>query len=67
MTLNELKLAIDLLIEDGRGDEPLCLEMRGDCFTVDAITVVVQSDLWVPETVILTCTPINTDGEADDG
>lgn len=67
MTLAELKIAIDLLVEDGRGEEPLCLEKDGDCFTVDAITVVIQSDLWVPETVILTCTPIITDGEADDG
>lgn len=67
MTLAELKSAVDLLIEEGKGDEPVCLELRGDCFTVDAITVVVQSDIWVPETVILTCTQIDTDGEADDG
>lgn len=67
MTLIELKEAIELLIEEdgSKGDEPVCIEVEGRCFEVNSITVVVQSDLWVPETVVVTGTLIDIDGEAD--
>jgi hypothetical protein len=68
MTLNEFKKAIDILFEQGiEADEPVCIEVEGRCFEVISITVVVQSDIWVPETVVVTGALINSDGEADDG
>lgn len=65
MTLIELRTAIDSLIEQGiEEDEPVCVEVDGKCYEAISITVVVQSDIWVPETVVVTATLI---GEADDG
>lgn len=65
MTLAELKAAIESLIEQGiADDEPVCIEVEGMCFEAISITVVVQSDIWVPETVVVTAALI---GEADDG
>lgn len=53
MDLNQLKLAIDKLIADGLGDEPVCLKVLGEQLTVTDVTVVVESDDWVPGTVLL--------------
>jgi hypothetical protein len=62
MDLATLKKAVDALLEQGvEGDEPICLktasyaENKGDgLYTVSGITIVVESDDWVPGTVILT-------------
>lgn len=66
MTLIEFKQAIDALCEDeSYHDEPLCIEIAGQCYEANSITVVVQSDLWMPETVVVTGILIGTEGEAD--
>jgi len=65
MTLDELKAAIDEMIQQGiEADEPVCIDVLGECYQLNSITVVVKSDAWVPGTVVMTATPI---GEADDG
>ena len=67
MTLGELRDAIDKLIEEGIDkDEPVGVEYYGSCLEMNSIAVVVASDLWEPQTVVVTVDLI-TDGEADDG
>ena len=67
MTLGELRDAIDQLIKDGIDkDEPIGIEYYGSCLEVNSIAVVVVSELWEPQTVVITADLIE-DGEADDG
>ena len=67
MTLSELKDAVDMLLKDGiDADEPIGIEFYGSCLEVNSIAVVVVSDLWAPQTVVITADLIE-DGEADDG
>jgi len=67
MTLSELKEAIEVLLEQGVDpEEPLAVEYYGSRLEVNSIAVVVQSDLWVPETVVMTV-DLMDEGEADDG
>lgn len=67
MTLEELRGAIDQLIEDGIDkDEPVAIEFYGSCLEINSIAVVVVSELWAPQTVVITADLIE-DGEADDG
>jgi hypothetical protein len=67
MTLNELMQALKELVErDVDPEEPIVLEICGTAFEPVSITVVVQSDLWEPGTVVITGDPMD-DGEADDG
>lgn len=68
MTLDQLKKAVDTLLEQNiEGDEPVCIEIDGKCYEANSITVVIHSDIWVPETVVVTATLIDETGEADDG
>lgn len=67
MTLGELRDAIAQLISEGIDeDEPVGVEYYGSCLDISSMTVVVASDLWEPQTVVLTADLI-VDGEADDG
>lgn len=52
MTVQELHDALSALLPD-KADEPICLECYG-CHEVESVSVVVHSDLWVPDTVVLT-------------
>lgn len=68
MTLGELRDAIHQL-EASEGvdlDSAVGIEISGLSFELVSATVVVQSDLWEPGTVVLTGDP-SEDGEADDG
>jgi len=69
MTLEDLGKAIEALIEQGIDkDEHVFIQVDEDkCFELNAITVIVQSDHWVPETVVVTGIPVVYEGEADDG
>lgn len=67
MTLEELRNAIDQLINEGIDkDEPVAIEFYGSCLEINSIAVVVVSELWEPQTVVITADLIE-DGEADDG
>lgn len=67
MTLNELLQALKELVEQGIDpEEPIAIEISGLAFEPVSITVIVQSDLWEPGTVVITGDPMD-DGEADDG
>lgn len=67
MTLGELQRAIERLRGDGVDhNEEVCIEYYGSCLSIQSMAVVVQSDLWVPETVVITA-DLMVDGEADDG
>lgn len=67
MTLEELRNAIDQLINEGIDkDEPVAIEFYGSCLEINSIAVVVVSELWAPQTVVITADLIE-DGEADDG
>jgi hypothetical protein len=70
MTLDELKKALDQLIAEGIDpDEPVAIEYYGSCLEINSITVVVVSELWEPQTVLITADLIEDEnkGEADDG
>lgn len=54
MTVQELKDALDALIKGDKGNEPVCLEAAGVTYELKSVSVIVKSDLWVPETVVLT-------------
>jgi len=55
MDLATLKKAVDALLEQGvGGDEPVCLEADGRQYALNGITIVVESDDWVPGTVVMT-------------
>jgi hypothetical protein len=67
MTLGELRDAIVQLISEGIDeDEPVGVEYYGSCLEMNSIAVVVASDLWEPQTVVVTV-DLMQDGEADDG
>jgi len=55
MDLAVLKIAVDKLLEQGiDGEEVVCLQVDGKEYVVTGITVVVESDDWVPGTVVMT-------------
>lgn len=67
MTLGELITAAkELIVRGSDPDEPVCVDVYGTAYELTGITVVVASDLWVPETVVMTV-DLMEDGEADDG
>lgn len=66
MTLEELKKAIDVLYEDeDKRDDPVCLEALGTQFELAGISVVVASDLWLPETVVVSVEEILESADGD--
>lgn len=55
MDLVDLKNAVDKLLEQGvESDEVICLRAGGKDYVVNGVTVVVESDDWVPGTITLT-------------
>jgi hypothetical protein len=55
MDLAVLKVAVDKLLEQGvDGEEVVCLKVDDKHYALNGITVVVESDDWVPGTVVLT-------------
>ena len=69
MDITELRDALTALIDDGRGEEPACFEVTqsmvnafniGDnCHNITSVSLIVHSDVWVPDTVVLTTTVID--------
>lgn len=66
MIVDEFIVALQELSGEGKGEEPVCIEVDGKQLFLNSVTVVVNSDIWVPETVVVTGVPI-IEGEADDG
>jgi hypothetical protein len=55
MDLATLKKAVDKLLTDGvEGEEPVCVQTPFGQYALNGITVVVESDDWVPGTVVAT-------------
>ena len=69
MDITELRDALTALIDDGRGEEPACFEVTqsmvnsfniGDaCHEITAVSLIIHSDVWVENTVVLTTTTID--------
>lgn len=65
MDLNTLKKSIDTLLEQGvDGEEEVCLEYTSSIGSVEqayltGVSVVVASDLWVPNTVVVSAKEID--------
>lgn len=67
MTLNELHQAIkELLEQGGDGDDPVAIDLYGQCCELTSISMVVASDVWEAGTIVITADLIE-EGEADDG
>ena len=64
MTLADLRDALDILIKDGSGDEHIYVDINGACYALKTISVVVTSDIWVPDTIVATvdCLPEDEEG-----
>lgn len=67
MTLEGLKKAIDALLADDptRADEPIVLEVpsytNDGLYQMTGITLVVESDVWNPGTVVATVAELEDD------
>lgn len=62
MTLKELYDAIHVLLEDeGKNDEPVCIEIHGGQYQLKSISVIVASDIWMPETIVASVEEIEGD------
>lgn len=67
MDLQTLKKAVDNLLSQGiEGDEAVCLQAGGGQYEVASITVVVESDDWVPGTVLLSVRDARDAEEVED-
>lgn len=55
MDVKQLYEAIGVLLADDpkRAEEPVCLSVYDNQLTVSGITVVVESDEWLPGTILL--------------
>lgn len=62
MTLIELKEAVDTLLADPHTkDEHVHIEVNGACYELKSISVIVQSDVWVPNTVVASVEEIDSE------
>lgn len=60
MDLKTLRDACDRLLEQGvPEDEPVALEADGKCYEITALAVSAASDLWEPNTVLLSAQEID--------
>lgn len=64
MTLQELHDSLVTLLEDkGKAEDAVCVEVNGTCYELKSISVIVQSDLWVPDTVVASVEEIISEDE----
>jgi hypothetical protein len=65
MTLEDLRDAIDALIEADKARVAECVhvEIEGKCYELKSISLIVASDVWVPETIVATVEEIVAEGE----
>lgn len=60
MTVKELITALEAL----EPDERVHIEVGGACYELKTISVVVQSDVWVPNTIVASVEEIVSEDEA---
>jgi uncharacterized protein YigA (DUF484 family) len=68
MTLQELYDALhELLGDESKKDESVYVDVEGRSFELKAISVIVQSDNWVPNTVVASVEEVFSEDEVEQG